>query len=96
MSKGFVLAYILVLILFVHFVLRDLNFDKLWNLFQVDDDFLAQYQMNYGFVDPNKDDKDNSENKDLTENPKETLSKENDKGEKRKAQQEPSKFILYN
>ncbi|XP_039293512.1 HIV Tat-specific factor 1 homolog [Nilaparvata lugens] len=53
---------------------------------KVDDDFLAQYQMSYGFVDPNQESKE-------AEKPKSPPPKDV-KAEKRKAPQEPTWFDM--
>lgn len=59
-------------------------------MFQVDDDFLAQYQMSYGFVDPNE----NEKLEDKKEPPPPPPSAEPPENLKRKASQEPGNLCF--
>lgn len=54
---------------------------------KVDDDFLAHYQMNYGFVDNTKDEK-------IKEEIKEAEKKEKEAAKRKPTPQEPSKQVL--
>ncbi|XP_075232872.1 RRM1_TatSF1_like and RRM2_TatSF1_like domain-containing protein barc [Lycorma delicatula] len=57
---------------------------------KVDEDFLAQYQMNYGFVDPNKDSSpDGKKSEKTTPDEAEDKDMKDIRPEKRKAQQQP-------
>lgn len=60
-------------------------------MFQVDDDFLAKYQMSYGFVDPNENQTDLEDKKETPPPPPTTDPPEN---LKRKAPQEPCRLLF--
>lgn len=60
-------------------------------MFQVDDDFLAQYQMSYGFVDPNENQTKLEEKEDTPPPPPSAEPSEN---LKRKAPQEPGNLCF--